>query len=186
MHRSTTRRRAARLVACSAATASARSPSNAPTARSSTPCSGRADRRGDQPRTRSRTCAGATARPATRTTGSMPTCSPTPCAPTGPACVRWSPTPQPPWRCAALAGPARTWSNHRVAVANQLRAHLRTCLPRRRRLVRRPRLRDQPGVPEPLRLPGPRRLADPQAARRLAGQQRLLRRRSTPRCCTNA
>ena len=48
---------------------------------------------------------------------------------------------------------------HRVAVANQLRAHLQPRLPRRGRPVRRPRLADQPEVPDPLRLPGPGRLA---------------------------
>ena len=35
----------------------------------------------------SRTCAAATARPATRTTGSTPTCWPTSCAPTGAGCA---------------------------------------------------------------------------------------------------
>ena len=64
---------------------------------------------------------------------------------------------------------------HRVAVANQLREHLKPRLPRRRRLVRRHRLPDQPGVPDPLRLPGSRRLADAQTPRRLAGLGGLLR-----------
>ncbi|GFG69814.1 hypothetical protein MSEN_15340 [Mycolicibacter senuensis] len=59
--------------------------------------------------TRSRTCAAATARSATKTTASTPTSWPTPCAPTAPDCGPWSPTPTPPLRCGAPAGPAKTW-----------------------------------------------------------------------------
>ena len=73
------------------------------------------------------------------------------------------------------AAPAVTWSTHRVAVANQLRAHLQIVLPRRSRAVRRHRLRDQPEVPRPVRHPGPRRLALAQTAGRLAVLGRLQR-----------
>ena len=78
---------------------------------------------------------------------------------------------------------------HRVAAANQLRAHLRNVLPGRRRPVQRPRLRDQPVVPDPVRHPGQDRLAHRQTPRRLAGQAGLLRkgrpRRAAPThpCC---
>ena len=64
---------------------------------------------------------------------------------------------------------------HRVALCNQLRAHLQGRLPRRGRPVPRARRPDQPGVPGPVRLPGPRGLADPQTAGRLAGKPGLLR-----------
>ncbi len=58
-----------------------------PTARSSTPCSPPGSWCWSSPPTRSRTCARATARPVTRTTGSTPTCWRTPSAPTATA---WS------------------------------------------------------------------------------------------------
>jgi hypothetical protein len=50
---------------------------------------------------------------------------------------------------------------HRVALANQLRAHLPDLLPRPGRAVPRARRRHQPEVPPAVRLPGPRRLAFP-------------------------
>ncbi len=64
---------------------------------------------------------------------------------------------------------------HRVAVANQLRAHLRIVFPGAVGLFADLDSADQPGVPGPLRLPGPRRLALAQTAGRLAGQRRLQR-----------
>ena len=53
---------------------------------------------------------------------------------------------------------------HRVATANQLRAHLHDVL-----------LRDQPGLPDPVRHPGPRRLAHPDPTGQVAGLGRLQR-----------
>jgi transposase len=60
---------------------------------------------------------------------------------------------------------------HRVAVTNQLRAHL----PRRRQPVQPRRLAGQPGAPGPLRLPGPGRLALRETPGRLAQGRRLQR-----------
>ena len=48
---------------------------------------------------------------------------------------------------------------HRVAVANQLRAHLKTVFPGAVGLFADLDSADRPGVPDPFRLPGPRRLA---------------------------
>ena len=77
----------------------------------------------------SKTCSAATGRPATRTTGSTPTCWPTCCAPTAPGCARY-----PRQRTATvtlrMTVRARQDLVHaRVAMANQLRAHLQTTLP---------------------------------------------------------
>jgi hypothetical protein len=46
----------------------------------------------------------------TKTTASTRSCWPIRCAPTGPGCVRWSPTARPRRRCAQPAGPAEIWS----------------------------------------------------------------------------
>ncbi len=64
--------------------------------------------------------------------------------------TRCSPTAPRPSRCAPVR--ARTdLVQTRVALCSQLRAHLRSGLPRRGRAVRRPGLPDQPDVPHPLR-----------------------------------
>ena len=64
---------------------------------------------------------------------------------------------------------------HRVAVANQLRAHLKIVFPGAVGLFADLDCADQPGIFDPLRLPRPRRLADGQTPGRLAGQRRLQR-----------
>ena len=74
--------------------------------------------------------------------------------------------------------------NHRVAVANQLRAHLRNVFPGAVGLFADLDSAISLALPDPLRHPGPRRLAHPQAAGRLAGQAGLLAAAPTPRCCT--
>ncbi|HEY5151418.1 MAG TPA: hypothetical protein VIJ23_16700 [Mycobacterium sp.] len=63
---------------------------------------------------------------------------------------------------------------HRVAVANQLRAHLQIVFPAAASLFRRHRLRHQPAIPGTLRHPDPRRLADGETPRGLAELGRLL------------
>jgi transposase len=61
--------------------------------------------------------------------GLTPLCSLIRCAPTGPDCGHWSPTARPRRRCARPAGCARSLVIHRVAVANQLREHLKGVFP---------------------------------------------------------
>ena len=116
---------------------------------------GRADRLRHPTRAAQEPAVAATARPATRTTGSTPTCWPTSCAPTGAGCARcWStppattalrqpvPGPQRPGRPPGRGGqPAARAPADRVS--------------RRGRAVRRHRLRHQPAVPGTL--PHPRR-----------------------------
>ena len=68
---------------------------------------------------------------------------------------------------------------HRVAAANQLRAHLQTVFPAAAALFAGHRLGDHPGVPEPLHHPGAGGLAVAEAAGRLA-EVRLLQRGNRP------
>ena len=152
--------------------APARSLSNAPTAPWWTPCSTPESPWWSSAPTRSRTCAAATDRPATRTTGRRVVLADT-CAPTAPGCTRCCPTPRGPSRCAKPAAPARTSSP--TASRSQPAAGAPEDRPRRRRLVRRDRLADQPGVPGPLQLPATGRLAVDHPPDRVAGQRRLQR-----------
>src|SRR5262249_24907249 len=64
---------------------------------------------------------------------------------------------------------------HRVAVTNQLRAHLLSAFPSAAGLFRGPGLADQPGLSGPLRLPGPRGLAVGETAGYLAERRQLQR-----------
>ena len=75
---------------------------------------------------------------------------------------------------------------HRVAVANQLRAHLKIVFPGAVGLFADDRLADQPGVPDPLRLSGPRRLAVGHPPGDVAGQRRLQRPHASPRAAPPA
>ena len=73
---------------------------------------------------------------------------------------------------------------HRVAAANQLRAHLRNVFPGAVGLFADIDSPISSGLPDPLRPPGPRRLAHPQPAERLAGQAPATAAAPAPRSCT--
>ena len=160
---------------CSPSTVSARSPSNAPTARSSTPCStagltvvvispnqvknlrgryGSAGNKDDRFDAFVLADTLRTDRARLR-----------PLTPDSPATVTL--------RRACRA--RKDLVAHRVARGQPAARTPAPRLPRRRGPVRRHRLPDQPDLPDPLRLPGPRRLALAQTPGRLAGQCRLLR-----------
>ncbi len=71
----------------------------------------------------------ATARPATRTIVSTPLCSPTRCAPIGSGCGALIPDTDATIALRRACRARKDLINHRVAVANRLRAHLRNVLP---------------------------------------------------------
>ena len=75
---------------------------------------------------------------------------------------------------------------HRVAVANQLRAHLQIVFPGAVGLFAELDCADQPGVPDPLRLPGPRRLAVARTAWPRGWPASATAAASTPPSCTPA
>jgi len=62
-------------------------------------------------------------------TGLIRMCWPTRCAPTGRGCARWFRTPRRRLRCGRRCAPAKDLVAHRVAAANQLRAHLAVAFP---------------------------------------------------------
>jgi len=90
--------------------------------------------------------------------------------------VRDGTGPAHPTRTGRMTAAALDLVHHRVALANQLRAHLRNVLPGAVGLFAEIDSGNQPGIPSPLRHPGPRRLAHPDPP----GQMAVLRRRLRP------